>query len=167
MKQSKSIRLLENQIENIQNKAINRDEWLTSTASVLLRVFPLSAQIKIDQLKNIEKNPQYFEDISAEEKIAVRKSKAKRYLQNYIEEIELLGLESNGSKLELFFGSLRFWLLVIALCGVSFLAGNTASGKVFRQSHIQEYHELEQQIDSQKKEIDSLNMELRSKRILG
>lgn len=165
MKKSKAIRLLENQIDKIEDKNIQRDEWLSSTASVLLRVFPVSSQIKIEQLSNIEKSPQYFEDISAEERIALRKSKARRYLLNYIEEIDLLGVESSGNKLEIFFGSLRFWILLVALCGLSFLVGNTTPAKVIKQSHIQDYQEMEQQIIHQKKKIDSLTRELQNKEL--
>lgn len=167
MKKSKAIRLLENQIDKIEDQRMKRDEWLSSTASVLLRVFPVSYQLKIDQLKDIQNNPQYFEDITTEERIAIRKGKAKRFLLNYIEEIELLGVEGTGSKLELFFGSVRFWFILTALCSLSFLVGNSTTARVFRQSHIQNYQELEKQIHIQKKEIDSLTKELRSTRTLG
>ena len=167
MKKSKAIGLLQIQIEKINDPAVKRDEWLSSTSSVLIRIFPLSSKLKIEQLEDIRKDPQYFEDISLDERIAVRKKKAERFLLNYIEEIELLGPESTVSKMEVLFGSARFWLLLISICCLSFIAGNSTPAKVFKQSHLQQFQEMEREIIKQKQEIDSLTKELQKIGTLG
>ena len=109
MRKTTGIRLLKSQIDKINDQNIKRDEWISSTNSILLKVFPVSSPAKISQLRNIEDTPEFFNDISALKRVELRKLKAERYLQNYIEEIDLLGTESNPNKIEGFLSNFRFW----------------------------------------------------------
>ena len=109
MRKTTRIRLLKSQIDKINDQNIKRDEWIATTHSILLKVFPVSSPTKISQMGNIEDTPEFFNDISPSKGIELRKLKAERYLQNYIEEIDLLGTESNPNKIEGFLSNLRFW----------------------------------------------------------
>ena len=109
MRKTTGIRLLKSQIDKIHDQSIKREEWITSTNSVLLKVFPVSSPTKISQMGNIEDTPEFFNDISPDKRNKIRKIKAERYLQNYIEEIDLLGTESDPNKVEGFLTNLRFW----------------------------------------------------------
>jgi hypothetical protein len=173
MKKRTAIRLLRTQLQKINNDDIKRDEWLISTSAVLLRVFPLSASKKIEQLEQIQNNPDYFEDLPAQKIIDNRKEKARRYLNNYIEEIEVMGTESTGSKLELFFGSFRFWMILSSICILSFIAGTTSSGSnepgpgIYEQTRLELFKDMERRLDLQKSTIDSLSYELEKLRLKG
>lgn len=109
MRKTTGIRLLKSQIEKINDQSIKRDEWISTTNSILLKVFPVSSPAKISQMGNIVDTPEFFNDISPSKGIELRKLKAERYLQNYIEEIDLLGTESNPNKIEGFLSNFRFW----------------------------------------------------------
>ncbi len=109
MRKTTGIKLLRSQIEKINDRNVNREEWILSTNSVILRVFPVSSSSKISQIANIEDTPDFFNDISVHQRIELRKLKAERYLQNYIEEIDLLGTESSPNKLEIFMAGFKFW----------------------------------------------------------
>lgn len=109
MRKTKGIRLLKSQIDKINDQSIKREEWITTTNSILLKVFPISSSAKISQMGNIEDTPDFFNDISPLKGIELRKLKAERYLQNYIEEIDLLGTESHPNKIESFLSNFRFW----------------------------------------------------------
>lgn len=170
MKKGKAINLLRSQIEKIHDERINREEWLLSTSAVVLRIFPLSAQYKIEQLEKLRQDPDYFTDISALNRIKNRKLKAEAFLTNYIEEIELLGIESSGNKLEMLFGSFRFWMILTGICGLSFIIGNTAGSPDLRslqQLQKKEFKDLENQLYLQRKKIDSLKNEIKALRSLG
>lgn len=170
MKKSKAIKLLRLQIARINDERINREEWLFSTSSLLLRIFPLSAKYKIGQLEQIRQDPEYFSDISASKRIKNRKLKAESYLNNFIEEIELLGLESSGNKLEVLFGSFRFWMILLGICSLSFIVGNTTGApgiKSLQQLQKKEYRDLENQLYQQRKKIDSLKNEIKAMRSVG
>ncbi|MCM4159488.1 hypothetical protein FHG64_10960 [Antarcticibacterium flavum] len=170
MKKHTAIRLLRTQLQNIHNEDIKRDEWLISTTTVLLRVFPLSADKKIGQLEQIENNPGYFEDLPAQKRIAARKEKAERFLNNYIEEIEVMGTENTGSKLELFFGSFRFWMILSSICILSFIAGTTSTTPLadtgnFDRNSLKIYEDMEKQLHLKQNTIDSLSYELEKLRL--
>lgn len=169
MKKQKAIDLLQLQIKNIQNPQITRKEWITTTTAVVQRIFPVSSLPKIKQIEDLESNPDYFEDLSAENRIKTRKSKAESYLNNYIEEIELLGVESHGDKMQMFFGSIRFWLILLAICVISFIGGNSAAKteEAFRQFNPDLLQDLERQLDDQKRVNDSLKKELLAIKTLG
>lgn len=173
MKKRTAIRLLRTQLQQIHNEDIKRDEWLISTAAVLLRVFPLSASKKIEQLEQIQNNPLYFEDLPVQKIIDNRKEKASRFLNNYMEEIEVMGTESTGSKLELFFGSFRFWMILSSICILSFIAGTTSSGSheaepgIYEQTRLELFKDMERRLDLQKSTIDSLSYELEKLRLKG
>ena len=109
MRKTTGIRLLRSQIDKINDESIKRVEWIATTNSILLKVFPVSSQAKIIQIDNLEETPEFFNDISPLKRIELRKLKAKRYLENYIEEIDLLGTESNPNKIEGFLSNFRFW----------------------------------------------------------
>ena len=109
MRKTTRIRLLKSQIDKINDQNIKRDEWIATTNSIILKVFPVSSPAKISQMGNIEDTPEFFNDISPVKRIELRKLKAERYLQNYIEEIDLLGTESNPNKIEGFLSNFRFW----------------------------------------------------------
>ena len=109
MRKTTGITLLKAQIDKINDQSIKRDEWITSTNSILLKVFPVSSPAKISQIGKIIDTPEFFNDISPLKGIEIRKLKAERYLLNYIEEIELLGMESNPNKIEGFLSNFRFW----------------------------------------------------------
>ena len=159
-------------MHKINDENIKRDEWIISTSAVLIRVFPLSANKKIEQLEQIQNNPAYFEDLPAHKKIDKRKEKARRFLNNYIEEIELMGTESTGSKLEMFFGSFRFWLILSSICILSFIAGTTSSSQKpgpgdYDQTHLDLFEDMERQLHLQKSTIDSLSHEIKRLRVNG
>lgn len=109
MKKSTGIKLLRLQIDEIQDRDIELDAWILSTNSVISKVFPISSALKISQLAEIEATPDFFNDLSTQKRIEIRKLKAVSYLQNYIEEIDLLGTESPSNKLENFLEYFRFW----------------------------------------------------------
>lgn len=170
MRKSTAIRLLRFQIEQIKDEKINREEWLLSTSSVILRIFPLSAKYKVGQLEQIRQDPDYFEELTVLNRVKTRKLKAESYLNNFIEEIELLGMESKGNNLEMLFGSFRFWVILLGICGLSFIVGNTAGSpdlKSLQQLQKQEYRELENQLYLQRKKIDSLKNEIKVLRSVG
>lgn len=109
MRKKTSIKLLRYQIEKINDKNVNRNEWILLTNSVILRVFPASYLSKIRQISNIQETPDFFNDLPPHKIMELRKLKAERYLQNYIEEIELLGTESRSHKMENVLEYFRFW----------------------------------------------------------
>ncbi len=109
MRKTTGIKLLRLQIDKIHDRDIKRDAWILSTNSVILKVFPISFAPKISQIADIEATPEFFNDLSAQKRIEIRKLKAERYLQNYIEEIDLLGTEFPSNKLENFLEYFRFW----------------------------------------------------------
>lgn len=158
MRKSKAIGLLKVQIEKINDPAIKRGEWISLTSAVLLRVFPLSAEIKIRQLQELETISEFYNEMSSEKRVETRKKKATSFINNYIEEIELLGMETHN-KMEMFFGSFRFWSILITICLLSFLGGNSvAAGEELNVQNIssQEVYSLNQALLQQKTEIDSL-----------
>lgn len=172
MKKRTAIRLLKSQIHKIDDEKIKRDEWLVATSTVLLRIFPLSANKKIEQLEQIQNNPVYFEDLPEQKIIENRKEKARRFLNNYIEEIEVMGTESTGSKLELFFGSFRFWLILSSICILSFIAGTTSSAQEpmtgnYDPTRLDLFEDMERQLHLQKSTIDSLSYEIEKLRLKG
>lgn len=159
MRKSKAIGLLKMQIERINDPVIKRGEWISLTSAVLLRVFPLSAETKIRQLRELEIISEFYNDMSSEKRSETRKKKASTFLNNYIEEIELLGMETHN-KMEMFFGSFRFWSIVLTICLLSFIGGNSiAGGKELQaqKNSRQEVYSLNQELLLQKTEIDSLN----------
>ncbi len=109
MRKTTGIKLLRLQIDEIHNRDIKLDAWILSTNSVIAKVFPISSALKISQLAEIEATPDFFNDLSTQKRIEIRKLKAVSYLQNYIEEIELLGMESNPNEIEGFLSNFRFW----------------------------------------------------------
>lgn len=135
-----------------------RPEWINNTSVVLARLFPLSSTSKISQIQSLENIPEFYHDISSVKRIETDKKKAETYLNNYIEEIELLGPETS-SKMEMFFGSFRFWTILLAICILSFIGGNSLSAgeelKSKQNSSLQIFS-LNQELLFQKKEIDSL-----------
>lgn len=166
MRKSKAIGLLKVQIEKINDPNIKRPEWINNTSAVLTRIFPLSSAAKILQIEGLENIPEFYEDISSEKRIQTDKKKAEAYLKNYIEEIELLGMETNN-KMEMFFGSFRFWSILLTICLLSFLGGNSiAVGKELQaqKNSRQEVYSLSQELLLQKAEIDSLNKLLKELR---
>ncbi len=172
MKKRTAIKLLKEQVHKINDNNIKRDEWLVKTSAVLLRIFPLSADKKIGQLEQIENNPGYFEDLPVQKRIAARKEKAERFLNNYMEEIEVMGTESTGSKLELFFGSFRFWIILSSICILSFIAGTTSTSPIadtenFDLNSLKIYEDMEKQLNLKQNTIDSLSRELEKLRLRG
>jgi hypothetical protein len=158
MRKSKAIGLLKIQIEKINDPNIMRTEWIDHTTIVLSRIFPDSSESKITQIKSLVNMPEFYQDISRDKRIETDKRKAETYLKNYIEEIELLGTETS-SKMEMFFGSFRFWTILVAICILSFIGGNSlASGNELESRHISglEIFSLNEELLLQKKEIDSL-----------
>lgn len=159
MRKNKAIGLLQVQIEKINKPNLERAEWINNTSLLLKRIFPLSFPAKILQLKSLENIPEFYSDISSEKRIQTDKKKAESYLKNYIEEIELLGLETNN-KMEMFFGSFRFWSILLTICMLSFLGGNSiAAGKELQSQKNSrlEIYSLSQELLLQKTQIDSLN----------
>lgn len=146
------------QIEKINDPDIKRTEWISITSVVLKRLFPLSSVSKIAQIQSLENMPEFYHDISSDKRIETDKKKAASFLNNYIEEIELLGLETN-SKLEMFFGSFRFWSILFTLCILAFIGGKSlAAGKELKslQTYNLQIYSLNEEVLLQKKEIDSL-----------
>jgi len=164
MRKSKAIGLLKVQIEKINDPGIKRGEWISLTSAVLLRVFPISAEIKIRQLRELETFSEFYNEMSSEKRIETRKKKAATYLNNYIEEIELLGMETHN-KMEMFFGSFRFWSILATICLLSFIGGNTiAAGKDLhaQKTSRQQVYSLNQELLLHKTEIDSLKKALKN-----
>lgn len=114
MRRTKAIGLLKVQIEKINDPDIKRPEWISTTSTVLSRIFPISSAAKIAQIQSLENIPEFYQDISSNKRIETDKKKAETYLKNYIEEIELLGMETSN-KMEMFFESFRFWSLIISI----------------------------------------------------
>lgn len=123
MNNKKAINLLEHQIEKIHDKTINREEWINLTIPVLINIFPVSASVKIAQIRTINDTQAENVDISGKDKIDIKKRKAERYLKNYIEEIELLDLENKSDKIEYLFKSFSFWAILISAMLISFIGG--------------------------------------------
>jgi hypothetical protein len=172
MKSRTAIRLLRTQIQRINDENIKREEWLISTSAVLLKVFPLSANKKIEQVEKIANDPVYFEDLTAQKRIDNRKEKARRFLNNYIEEIQVIGTESSGSKLEMFFGSFRFWMILSSICILSFIAGTTSSAQEpmtgnYDPTRLEIFEDMERRLHLQKSTIDSLSYEIEKLRLKG
>lgn len=158
MKKSKAIGLLKIQIEKINDPNITRPEWISTTSVILARIFPLSSTSKIAQIQSLENMPEFYNDISSDKRIKTDKKKAESFLRNYIEEIELLGPETS-SKMEMFFGSFRFWTILITICLLSFIGGNTLTAGAeleSRQTSTLQIFSLNEELLLQKKEIDSL-----------
>lgn len=158
MRKSKAIGLLKAQIDKIDDPHIKRPEWITATSAMLARIFPLSSDSKIAQIQSLENMPEFYHDISSDKRIETDKKKAETYLKNYIEEIELLGPETN-SKMEMFFGSFRFWSIILTICILSFIGGNSmANEKEIKsgQSSRLEIFSLNQKILNLNRENDSL-----------
>ncbi len=164
MRKNKAIGLLKIQIEKIEDPAIKRTEWIESTVVILSRIFPISSSSKIAQIESLENMPEFYQDISPDKRIKTDKKKAEAYLCNYIEEIELLGTETN-SKMEMFFGSFRFWTILLTVCILSYIGGNsTATGKELKPQQTSNFkiYSLNQEILLYKKEIDSLKNIIRN-----
>jgi len=164
MRKSKAIRLLKQQIDKINDPLIKRQEWIALSSALLLRVFPLSAEIKIKQLQELDADSDFYNDMSAGKRIENKKKKAESYINNYIEEIELFGMESHN-KIEMFFGSYRFWGILITICLLSFMGGNSiATGEELnaQKTARQQVYSLNQELLFQKTEIDSLKKIIRN-----
>ena len=158
MRKSKAIGLLKIQIKKIKDPLISREEWISSTAIILSRIFPLSSTCKITQIESLETMPEFYHDISSDKRIETDKKKAETFLNNYIEEIELLGPETS-SKMEMFFGSFRFLTILITVCSLSFIGGNSLAAEEdfeSQQTSSIQIYSLNQELMLQKKEIDSL-----------
>lgn len=158
MRKSKAIGLLKIQIEKINDPLIKRDDWISSTTVVLSRVFPVSAEIKIAQIRELGIITEFYKDLPNEKRIETIKKKAATFLNNYIEEIELLGTETS-SKMEMFFGSFRFWSILITICLFSFIGGNSlAAGEEIKslQTSGLKILSLNEELLLRKNEIDSL-----------
>lgn len=129
MRQQTAIDLLENQKKRINCDKLKREEWIVSTTAVLLKVFPLSARSKIRQIERLNEIPDFYAQLSAQQRIEITKRKAEAYLNNYLEEIELLGIESRSDKLDVLFKSPLFWAVIVCVGLTSFVAGNVAGKK--------------------------------------
>lgn len=123
MNKKKAIELLQIQLEKIDDNQMTLDQWILSTSSVLSRVFPISAFHKITQIEKISDTPQFYNDISNQEKIDIRKRQARNYLKNFIEEIELLDLENSTDNYEVLVKNFSFWVIIICVALISFVAG--------------------------------------------
>lgn len=124
MKKKDAVRLLELQVKKIHYENISREEWINSTISVILKIFPISASYKITQIESIENAEKNNIDISKKEKVDIKKRQAERFLKNYIEEIELLDLENKSDKLEDLLNSFIFWVILISAVVISFVGGS-------------------------------------------
>lgn len=165
MKKEKGIDLLSIQIAKIQDESITREDWIQAAISIVIRVFPVSYVIKVAQIENLEHTPSYYEDLSKENKIKTQKKKAENLLTNYIEEIELLGMENKHNKLELFFGSFRFWSIIIILCSISYVGGkSSAIASEINSSSNFEMNKLKQEIHEHEIKITKLEEDLDSKK---
>lgn len=123
MKKKNAIRLLELQIEKINDKEISREHWVESSTTVLQRIFPISSSSKVAQIQTINKTHQDNVDITGKDKIDIRKRQAERYMRNYIEEIELLDMENHNGTIEGFINSFIFWAILISVMLISFIGG--------------------------------------------
>ncbi len=107
MRKSKAIGLLKIQIDKINDPDVKRPEWIITTSAVLARIFPISSRSKIAQIQSLENMPEFYNELSSGKRIETDKKKAATFLNNYIEEIELLGPETSR-KIEMFFRNFRF-----------------------------------------------------------
>ncbi len=123
MKKKDAVRLLELQIEKINFKDLNREDWVESTTSVLHRIFPISFASKVAQIQTINDTQKDNIDISGKDKINIRKRQAEQYIRNYIEEIELLDLENRNGRIEDLANSFIFWAILIIAMLLSFIGG--------------------------------------------
>lgn len=127
MRQQTAIDLLEHQKKRINCDKLKREEWIVSTTAVLMKVFPLSARSKIRQIERLNEIPDFYSQLSPQQRTEITKRKAEAYLNNYIEEIELLDTESRSDKLDVMFKSPLFWVVIICVGLSSFVAGNRAA----------------------------------------
>lgn len=106
-----AVELLKKQKQEFSDSFITLDEWITSTSATLVDIFPLSGRMKVSQVKDIKNIPPFLLHLSENEKAKWRKTRIDSYLNNYIEEIEVFGLEEKGENITtllkkvLFFGS--------------------------------------------------------------
>lgn len=169
MRKQTALDLLELQKASIECDKLKREEWLVATTAVILRVFPLSAKSKIRQLERINEKSDFYSKLSEEQVINIRKRKAESYLNNYIEEIELLGTESKSDRLEILVSSVWFWAILICVAVTSYVAGSSLALTTEKPEQIypREVFNLEQELKFQKNLIDSLKSEIDFIRTFG
>lgn len=165
MNKKDAVRLLEYQTERINCSKMNREEWLVSTNAVLLKVFPLSAKSKISQLARIQNISTDLKELSPEHQISVRKNRAENHLKNYIEEIELLGIERPADNPGVLVKSVWFWAVLVAASTISYVAGS-ATHEIL-PGHSYPFSEFEKQIEFRENKIDSLKTEIKEIKTFG
>lgn len=164
MKKNKALHLLATQKAKIRESE-SRKEWLVTTAAILVQIFPLSANYKIEQLTSIINSPDYKEGLSSSQKDSRIWNKEQRFLEDCEEEVRLLGIESRSDNAFLFARNINFWIIIIAVASISYVLGNinTSDQTGVQKKYVEELTRLRNQLEIHQKRIDSLTKVINEK----
>ncbi|MDT0641260.1 hypothetical protein RM553_00315 [Zunongwangia sp. F363] len=161
MTRTRAINLLEFQKSRIWNPLITRQEWLAGVIPVIINIFPKTAAVKVSLLEKLNEDPNFYEDLPSNEKKKLRKKKAEKYLQNFIEEIEFLGVEDRRIETGVLLRNYTFWIIIIC-AGLAGFYG----GEIFREENetvLERLNDLEKKNHFYKNKIEALELQLSEK----
>lgn len=164
MKKNKALRLLAAQRSKVEQEG-SQKEWLITTTAVLVKIFPLSADYKIEQLSQIFNDSGHSHKLSPLGVDSRIRNKKKQFLEDCAEEIRLLGMESRSDNAFIFARNIHFWVIVIAVSSISYVFGNinTTSQTSVQQKYVEELTKLRNQLEIHQKKIDSLTRVINQK----
>ncbi len=121
MNKQTAINELKLRIDELDNPNFNPSIWLDTTISLIKRIFVKSADDKVNSFNDIDFINLYPTDSYSETQYMNRdKMNAKQYIETYIREIEMHGLEKEKTKgLNLF----SYWAIWSVVVGAAFTIG--------------------------------------------
>lgn len=127
MKKQKALKSLSEKLNDLQNQNFDPDVWTQLTSQLIMKIFPISFQDKIESIKEID---YVIYSSMADQGMQNRKkvqgiSKAKTYIDAYIDEINNHGMEKGSiNNNRSFWGNLStFWGIVAAVVLAAFMLG--------------------------------------------
>ncbi|WP_373055785.1 hypothetical protein [Zunongwangia sp. H14] len=161
MTRTKAKAVLEFQKRRIWDPLVSREEWLAGVIPIILNIFPKSAAGKVSLLENLNDDPDFYEGLDSNEKKKLRRRKAEKYLQNFIEEIEFLGLEDKYIEVGDLLRNYTFWVIII-FAGLAGFYG----GEIFREQNetiLERLNDLEKKNHFYRNRIEALELQLNEK----
>lgn len=166
MNKQSAINALENQKEKIKGD-MKPEIWMHTTSELLKKIFPISGVSKSKQISDICFYPwmerkQYLID----QQVQKGRIEAERYMQEFIEEINIAGIEklNSDSQIIQLIKNIYFWIVLACLISGSFAFGNYFGSSKFDNEKVQLY-EAKKILENELVKKDAL-IEIKEKLVL-
>jgi hypothetical protein len=151
MDKKSALLALNNQKDKIKN-GLKPELWINTTSELLKKIFPISGESKSKQISDIyfypflERNPHLIE-----QQVQKGRAEAERYMLEFIEEINIAGLERTfeDNKILQLIKNQYFWIVISTLIGATYILGLNIGKSSFvkdKESLSQKYEVLEKEI---------------------